>query len=374
MIIQRILLRTYRIPYQATFTTAHGSEQWREGVLLEIDMGDGLTGLGEAAPVAAFGGGSAAQALAVARAIAARALGQPLALADRLLAALDYSRPGVSAAACAFDTAIHDIRARQAKLPLAHLLTPEAPASVTVNATIGGLPSEAACESARQAVGLGFGTIKLKVGVAASPQGEIERIKAVRAAIGPDVKLRLDANGAWDAPTAIAILHTFAPYNIELLEQPVPADDLWGMAQVRAASVVPIAADEALTGPEQARQIIQRQAADILVVKPMCAGGIGRAREIAQIGLEAGLGVFVTSTIESGVGVAAALHVAAALPTHALACGLATGALLAGNLLRHALPVRMGRMALPAEHGLGVALDDVQLGRWASPWQEAERI
>jgi L-alanine-DL-glutamate epimerase-like enolase superfamily enzyme len=181
--------------------------------------------------------------------------------------------------------------------------------------------------------------------------------------------LRIDANAAWDVPEAIAIIRAAERYQLELIEQPVAAHDLAGMAQVRAAVHTPIAADESVGGPEQAERVIAAGAADILVIKPMMAGGLRRARAIIAQAQLAGLATFVTTTIDTGVGVAAALHLAATLPTP-LACGLATSQLLVGDLLVQPMIVRNGALHVPDQPGLGVRIDERQVALYASGWQE----
>jgi L-alanine-DL-glutamate epimerase-like enolase superfamily enzyme len=185
--------------------------------------------------------------------------------------------------------------------------------------------------------------------------------------LGPNVRLRIDANAAWEVPEAIALIRAAEPYRLELVEQPVA--DIAGLAQVRAAVHTLIAADESVGGPEQAAQVIAAGAADVLVIKPMMAGGLRRARAIIAQAQLAGLQALVTTTIDAGVGVAAALHLAATLPTP-LACGLATGSLLAGDLLIHPIVVRNGALHVPDQPGLGVCLDERQVALYASGWQE----
>src|SRR5207302_2008088 len=132
---------------------------------------------------------------------------------------------------------------------------------------------------------------------------------------------------------------------------------LTGMARVRAAVRTLIAADESVRGLQEAQRVMAAGAADVLVVKPMLAGGLRPALDIIQAAAAAGLGVVVTTTIDSGVGVAAALHLAATLSQPALACGLATGMLLTGTLVTQPPAVQDSRMALPRRAGMGVALD-----------------
>ena len=141
------------------------------------------------------------------------------------------------------------------------------------------------------------------------------------------------------------------------------------MARIRKSVHTPIAADESVGGPQQAAQVIAASAADVLVIKPMMAGGLRRARAIIAQAQRAGLQTLVTTTIDAGVGVAAALHLAATLPTP-LACGLATGALLVGDLLAQPIVVRNGALHVPDQPGLGVRMDERQMALYASGWQE----
>lgn len=360
----------FTIPYAAAFTTAHGSEPARTGAIVRVTSADGLEGLGEASPLPAFHGGSLDDALALLAGLAPQLLGLELAAALDLVDRLDVVAPGASAVACGLDTALHDLWGHAAGVPLARLLDPAAAVAVPVNATIGAADVAAAASAAGRVAQADLQCAKLKVGVANTPSAELARIAAVRAALAPGVRLRLDANAAWSVPQAIAIIRAAERYDLELVEQPVAADDLAGMATVRAAVNVPIAADESVGGPAQARRVIAAGAADILIVKPMMAGGLRRGLEIIALARAAGLQSLITTTIDTGVGVAAALHLAATLPAPPLACGLATGALLAGDLTSHPMAIRNGAMQLPDQPGLGVRLDDHQIARYAGSWQE----
>jgi len=359
----------FRIPYAATFTTTHGSEQTRLGAVIRITADDGRVGLGEAALLPAFGGGTLEDTLAQIAQLAVGVAGQNLDAALALLDRLDYAEAGMSAAACGFDMALLDVKAQAAGLPLAQLLAPNAAAAVPVNATIGALDTDAACRAAGQAAQAGILCVKLKVGVMSTHAAELARIAAVRATISADMHLRIDANAAWDVPEAIAIIRAAERYQLELVEQPCAVDDLAGMAQIRKSVHTPIAADESVGGPQQAAQVIAASAADVLVIKPMMAGGLRRARAIIVQAQLAGLQALVTTTIDAGVGVAAALHLAATLPTP-LACGLATGSLLVGDLLVQPIVVRNGALDVPDQPGLGVCIDERQVALYAGGWQE----
>jgi L-Ala-D/L-Glu epimerase len=369
MRVVRIAWLPFRIPYVVPFITAHGSEQARLGAIIRIATDDGRVGLGEASPLPAFGGGTLDDTLARIAQLAPRIAGQDLDAAFGLLDQLDYAEAGMSAAACGFDTALLDVMAQAAGLPLAKLLDARAVATVPVNLAVGAVDIAAACRAAGQAAQAGVLCVKLKVGVMGTREAELARIAAVRATLGEGIRLRIDANAAWDVPEAIAIIRAAERYQLDLVEQPVAPDDLAGMALVRASVHTPIAADESVGGPQQAQQVIAAGAADVLVIKPIMAGGLRRARAIIAQAQLAGLQALVTTTIDAGVGVAAALHLAATLPTP-LACGLATGALLAGDLLIQPNVVRNGALSVPDQPGLGVQIDERQVALYASGWQE----
>ncbi len=186
---------------------------------------------------------------------------------------------------------------------------------------------------------------------------------AVREALGPEIKLRIDANGAWSEEQAVRAVRELERFDLEMVEQPVAAGDLRGLARVRAAVGVPIAADEDVTDLEAAERVLEAGAADVLIVKPMVVGGLRPARRIIELAAAAGAEAVVTTTIDAGIGTAAALHLAATLPPGGPACGLATGSLLAADLITPPLVARCGRMELPEGPGLGVELDEGQLAR-----------
>ena len=174
------------------------------------------------------------------------------------------------------------------------------------------------------AVKQGFTCLKFKVG-GAPPASDVERIAAVRAAVGDTVLIRLDANGAWDAATARSTLRRLAASDIEYIEQPVASIE--ELAELRREGILPIAADENEQHPSGAERVIELRAADLLVIKPMAAGGLIEARRIAEKASNAGMDVVFTSFIDSAVGRHAVAQLCAAMPQLARHHGLATGAL-----------------------------------------------
>ncbi|HXY93744.1 MAG TPA: enolase C-terminal domain-like protein [Acidimicrobiia bacterium] len=184
-----------------------------------------------------------------------------------------------------------------------------------------------------------FPAVKVKVAHAA----DADLVARVRDAVGPRVALRVDANGAWTEETAVGIIGRLARYDLELVEQPVATVD--GLARVRRRVAVPIAADECVRSLEDARRVRALEAADVIVLKQQPLGGVRAAMIIAA---EAGLPAIVSSMMETSVGLAAGLALAAALPELPYACGLATLGQLTGDVTRDPLQPTDGMLVLRA--------------------------
>ncbi|MPZ23620.1 MAG: o-succinylbenzoate synthase [Dehalococcoidia bacterium] len=358
--IHSIGVQPFRIPLVRPFTTSGGTIEAREGAIVTLTNNDGVVGVGEAAPLPGFAPGTVEDVTDAIGRLSGSLLGAHPDAAEAMVDGLDTSQPGLSALVFALDTALHDLRARRAGVAVAALLSESHRGEVSVNAVVAATGSHEAASRAAEAASAGFRCVKLKVGVIGSPEAELMRIAEVRRALGGDVSLRLDANGAWSVEDAIRIIGGSERYNVELVEQPVSPDDLGGMARVRAAVEVPIAVDEPVTSCEQARRVVTAGAADVLVIKLLSVGGLRRARAIVRLADEAGLQVIATTAIDSGIGVAATLHFAASIQTE-FACGLATLPWLTGSLIKPDLAVDGGTMKVPQAPGLGVTVDESQL-------------
>ena len=355
MKVARLSWTAFRLPLRSPFQTASGEISHREGLILQLTTDGGIVGLGEASPHPAEPPGTLQKLTNALAEIAPRLLGIEV---ERL----EIGAP--PAVACAIDTAACDAMAQVRGISVARLLCERSLDRVPVNATVAAANTAEAAGLAAAAREAGFTCVKLKVGMAASPNEERGRVAAVRAALGPDVALRIDANGAWQPEQAITTIQALAPFDLELAEQPIAPGQLAEMARVRAAVAVPIAADEDVTSVEAARRVLAAGAADALVVKPMTCCGMKPAREIATLAEDAGVAVIVTTTIDSGVGTAAALQLAATLPENGPACGLATSSLLMDDLVAAPLSARNGWMDAAPGPGLGIELDEAKLARY----------
>ena len=372
-----------RVPFRRPFATAAGMWLAREAWLFRLIDGDGRIGVGEAVLEPADGETAATVLDHLVRDVAA-ASGRGLPEAEELEL---HGAPG-RALRAALDAARFDLDGRPSR-PLATGGT-----GVGVNATIASLGPAASAEAASQALEAGFTTIKLKAGAEHETEVLVARVRAVRAAVGPDVRLRLDVNGAWDLETATERLLAVARYGIEYVEQPLPGDDPAAFAELRRRVGIPLAVDEAVTSVRAARVLLEAEAVDVLVVKPARVGGPAVAAEIAALAAGRGVPVVVSTLFETGVGIAAALAAAAALPETAGSRldrppdhGLATAGLLRHDLLVEGLVVEDGRMHLPggaapegpafegttaertapertAPGGLGIIVDEEAVGRF----------
>ena len=213
-------------------------------------------------------------------------------------------------------------------------------AEVPVNALVPAMGAEAAAELAAEAMAAGIATVKVKVGTGSLDE-DADRVAAVRAAVGPGGRIRLDANGAWDVDTGVDAIERLAGFDLELVEQPVA--ELEDLARVRRRVAVPVAADESLRSLDDARRLAALDAADAVVVKVQPLGGVRAALQIIEA---AGVPAIVSSLYETSIGLAAGVALAAALPELPYACGLGTGALLAGDVVADPLIPRAGVLAV----------------------------
>jgi L-alanine-DL-glutamate epimerase-like enolase superfamily enzyme len=291
---------TYRL--RTPLRTAYGELRERTTLAVRLDFGPGDWGEGEAAPLEPYDG----VPLAAVRA-ALDAYARIEAPPDQLLESCRQERD-LPQALAAIDLALWDREARRTRTPLARLLAPDPLPAVPVNATIGAEDRAGAAAQAAQAAASGFTCVKVKVGIG----DDAGRVAAVRAA-APRIAIRVDANGAWATPDeALANLEHLAPAGIELCEEPVHGVE--ALAQLRPRSPVLIAMDET-DAPGSG-------AADAVCLK-ITRGGITGVMRDAAAARAAGSDVYLASTYDGPLGIAAAVHAAAALRV-TRACGLAT--------------------------------------------------
>lgn len=321
-------LRVHRVPSPLVrpFVTAIRRAEAIDVVLVEAVDDEGRSGWGEA-PTSWRVTGESPEGVraAVAGPVAEAVVGAPVADAGRWTAAIAAAVVGNGAARSAVECALTDLAAQHAGRSVAELLgAAPGTAAVRTDMTLSaGSPADLV-ERARTHVGEGFGCIKVK---ASAGDPIVPALDALRAEFGPALALRVDANQAWSPETAVRVIREAedAGVGLELVEQPVAAGDLDGLARVTAAVETPILADESAWTTLDLRRIVRRRAADLVNVKLAKTGGPAEALRLAAEARAAGVGVIVGCMMESAVGVASAASLAAALrpdAVHDLDAGL----------------------------------------------------
>ena len=334
----RLELRFLEARLRAPFVSATRTIGSRELLLLSLQGEDGVTGFGEAAPLG----------------IAVEDVRAAIEDCRSVLSETDGSRREDLLAECArlavlpqalaaIDLALWDLAGKRAGRPVWQLLDAPIGSAIEVNATIAAEDRAGAAAQAGAARAAGFGCVKVKVGLG----DDAGRLAAVRAAAGPEMALRIDANGAWTVEEAIASLRVLEPVGLECCEEPVSGLD--ALAEVAAHTTVPVSLDESAALPGA----LDRRVCEAVCLKVSRCGGVTATLEAARRARAVGYELYLASMLDGPLGVAAALHAAAAIVPDR-PCGLATLQMFEGR--DDPLPARDGEIALPSGPGLDEGL------------------
>ncbi len=356
--IARAWLRPFCVALREPLATAAGSIEARTGVLVVLEDRAGRVGVGEASPLPGRLAGPVENLPACREALARAVEGLEGCDPESVLAG-DGSEVVPLAARFALESALIDLVAQARGVCGADWLAGgRAPHDrVPVNALVGGGDAGAVGRAARCLVARGYGTFKLKVGMDGLGD-DIERVASLRQAVGSRACVRLDANGAWSPEQAEEAVAALARLEVEYIEDPICIEsrsDVACLAALRAASPVPLAVDECTADPDLLCEVLAKEAADRLILKPPSLGGLRATRRRVRDAAAQGVACVLTSSIDTAVGLAATLHLAASLPGAAPACGLGTAEWLAEDVAPPPA-VRQGVMALPEGPGMGVVV------------------
>lgn len=349
------------LPLREPYRIARAIQDRGEYVVFRLETDEGCCGIGEAAPFHGESEETQADIVATARQYLAPAvLGMEIFDLEAIHDRMDALLPGHLFAKAGIDLALHDLIGKLLGVPVFRLMGGRFRERVPLSGgPIGLMSAHAAAERAARLVAAGFRTVKLKIG---DPGGrDEETVRAVREAIGPSVELRLDANQAYTADRAIPLLRRLERYEPALIEQPVASWDLDGLAKAAAALDVPVMADEPVSSPADVLRIVERRAADIVKIKVMRSGGLFRARKVCAVAEAAGLPVILGSGHESGIGVAAELHLATALRAIPYAGEMVGHLRLMEDLVTGSIPVHEGAARVPDGPGLGISVSQERL-------------
>lgn len=348
--------------YETSLSLATPGEQTYDHVIVRLQTDDGVTGLGEVAPMASWPHGlsqSAVRAL-IEETLAPVIEGRRLDRIPRIVEDCSRALSGEPFPLCGVDVALWDALGKSRKLPVYELLggpTGGDP-SIDLHYSVGIKSPDEVRADATRAAERGFSAFKVKVG---NPDFAAERdaIAAVVAAV-PDARIRIDANQGWSAPEALRKIPALddAAGGLVLVEQPVDYDDVEGLARIRESVGPPILADEACFGPRDVAALARAGACDIVNIKLAKTGGLARARDVATVADAHGMTCFMGSMLELGVGAAASAHFAAACPTVTYPSGILNVHAESTLVAEHERWAPDDEtFTLPDTPGLGVTLD-----------------
>ncbi len=312
MKITKVRLGRISVPLRVPFKTALRQVNSVEDIIVEIHTDSGEVGFGEAPPTGAVTGDTTGAIIGAFKDHISKALlGRDVDDFETLTKDLQKCVVHNSSAKAAADMALWDLYGKKYGIPVYKMLG-GCRNKIVTDITISVNPPEEMARDAINAMERGYDTLKVKVGI--DPSLDVARLAAIREAVGPTPKIRIDANQAWSPKQAVRLLNQMQEkgLDIELVEQPVKALDLEGLKYVTERSYVPVLADESVFSVEDALKVVQMQAADLINIKLMKCGGLTNALRIATLADVCGVECMIGCMLEAKVSVNAAVHLACA--------------------------------------------------------------
>ncbi|PBJ83291.1 dipeptide epimerase [Lysobacteraceae bacterium NML93-0399] len=354
MKITEIRLGMVRVPLKTPFKTALRTVDSVEDILVSIHTDTGHTGYGEAAPTAVITGDTQGAIVgAISTVIAPRLIGRDVADLNALCRLVQTALERNTSAKAAVEIALYDLFAQLHGAPLYRILgggTPVLRTDITISVDA----TDTMVADAVAAVDAGFDALKIKIGQ--DLRLDLERIRAIHAAVDGRAQLRLDANQGWTPRQAVQAMRRLEAADIEpeLLEQPVKARDLAGLKYVTKRVHVPVMADESVFGPLELIELIRMRAADIVNIKLMKSGGLSNAIRLADIAGLHGVTCMMGCMIETGISAAAAAHLAVAKADVISKIDLDGPSLCASNPVEGGVMFDGARIEIGDAPGLGI--------------------
>ena len=371
MKISRIETFPYGIPVKG-FADAYTSFARSNAVLVKIHTDDGHVGVGEAcAWEPEFYGESWESIIAMIENYAApRIIGEDPLNINRIMMLLDRKLARITCVKEGIDLALHDLVGKILNVPVYILLGGKLRDKVEVASEIGIDSPEVMAESARRVLDMGIKVIKIKG--SSEMALDVERIKAVRAAVGEDVGLRLDPNAAWDTMGTIRIMQEVEECRLQLLEQPIPAWDLKGMAHIRRNINIPLMADESIWTPQDAVKLHDYEACDILNLKIAKTCGLHLGKKVEAVAEALGMPCISGTELEPGISAVAKIHIAASMRIHPIPSEFTELTQVDGSILKEPLKAMDGFLVVPDGPGFGVEIDEDALKEYALTPQKSQ--
>ena len=326
MKITNVTARIVRVPLTEPFAISTQTMAECEHILAIVDTDAGISGVGSVSTIPAFMGETGDIIVAAITYLGPCLKGMDPFDMEAISELMDAELAGIGSAKAAIDFACHDAMGKSLDLPVHKLIGGKFRGRIDCTWVIGIKGVGATVAEGLAKFAEGHRVLKVKIGH--SDADDEEKIRLLRAELGPDAIIRVDANTAYTADTGIRLLTALEKYGIEMFEQPCRGQDLSAMARLRAALHTPIMADESAMSLEQVHQVIDAGAADIINIKLGKVGGIHKARKVAAVAKAANMPVVIGSNMELGPGIAANAHVAASTANVTYASDLFAGVFL----------------------------------------------
>ena len=351
--IRDVEIVPYSLEQKVVFHVALPAVPTSEGLLLRLRTEEGVVGWGEASPYSPVTSETPQSDMTMASSLAALIRNRDAFSIAKTVADMDALSPFNTSIKAAFEIALWDICGKIAGQPVCCLLGKFRESFETDKTVFIDTP-QAMAETAREYVRDGFRVVKVKVGE--SPEKDVERLRAVREAVGNDIGIRIDANQGWSPTDAVRSLRALEKYQIQDCEQPTPYWDWQGLKYVRDHSPIPVMADESVHSPHDAIEAARLEACDMINIKLMKSGGILNATRIAHVADAAGMSCMLGCMAETSLGLTAAAHVVASQGNITYA-DLDSSLFVVNNPIAGGMRIDKGTVYLSSEPGLGLEVD-----------------
>jgi L-alanine-DL-glutamate epimerase-like enolase superfamily enzyme len=350
------------VPLREPVHGVHGVTSVQRSALVRVTSDEGVEGWGNVDPTTGYSAMSAAEVHDTVRRLGPALVGTDPFNARRALAVMDREAPGRHEAIAAVEMALVDLKARALGVPVHSLLGGRVKDEIAFNAWIGTVPPEQAAREATAWLGRGFRSAKIKVS-GAGPEG-IARVAAVRTAVGGRMALRVDFNESLRLGEAVPFIRRLEPYDLTLVEQPIPRENIAGLAEIRRGIGIPLMADESVTGPASLIEIIRREAADLVKVKVMKQGGLLRTLAMVECAAAAGLRVVIGHGFGLTLSTLAEATVAAVSEAIVDGCEAVGPLKMAADVVAEPVRLDAGVLRLGDRPGFGATVDPDALKRY----------
>lgn len=360
--IRHIELYKLSIQLKEPFITSLGRDDAAHNVLVKIVTGQGITGFGECSPYMAINGESQDTCFIIGQYFARILKGKNALDIEARISDMDRLIYGNNSIKSAFDIALYDIAAQHAGLPLYQYLGGKNDKTIVTDYTVSIGETEKMAADAVKIKEEGYPSIKVKLG--RDGKKDVERMTAIRAAVGPDIPLRIDANQGWTVEEAIETLHALAPLDIQHCEEPIPRWDFMNLPRVKKSSPIPIMADESCGDEHDAERLLNLGACDYLNIKLGKAGGIFRALKIVQLAAAKNMHLQVGAFMESRLAMTAFAHFALCSPL-IVHFDFDTALMFSEDPIAGGIVyAKNGAITLPETIGLGASVNETWLERF----------